>query len=163
MECRKCSENLTAFLDGELSSAESGQIQSHLRLCPSCSKELQSLREAEEFCASHHREIMPNPGSWNLVRARLSETSAIPVSRASIFSRFRWAMAILAVVAIFAFAYTEYQQIQERNFERYVSQYMQQRKSQIVRQSTSQNPYGNNPFLEVEETVIENPFRSEDR
>jgi anti-sigma factor RsiW len=163
MECKQYSENLTTFLDGELSPADSEQIQSHLRVCPSCSEELQDLRETAEFLESHHRELVPKPGSWNLVRARIGETSAARFSPASIFARYRWSMAVLAVAAILAFGYTEYRQIQERNFERYVAQYMQERESQIIRQSTPENPYANNPFLEVKATVIRNPFVSEDR
>jgi anti-sigma factor RsiW len=163
MDCKQCSENLTAFLDGELSSADSGRIESHIRICPACSEELQSLREAAEFLESHHRDLLPSPGSWSLVRARINETGPVPFPRASIFNRFRWAMVVLAVVAILAFGYTEYQHIEERNFERYIAQYMQKRETQIIRQATTKNPYESNPFLEVQATVIENPFLSEGR
>jgi anti-sigma factor RsiW len=163
MDCRQYLENLTAFMDGELSPADSEKIQSHLQHCHSCSEELQSLREAAEFLESHHRQLTPNPESWNLVRARIGETSATPSSRFSIFNRFRWAMASLAAVAILTFGYVEYQRVQERNFERYVSQYMQQRESQIIRESTSKNPFEGNPFLDVNDTFTGNPFLPEDR
>jgi predicted anti-sigma-YlaC factor YlaD len=163
MDCEQCSENLTALLDGELSPADSQRIESHLRLCRVCSEELQSLREAAEFLQSHHRDLVPSRGAWNMVRARIGERGAAPVARPSVFNRFRWAMVALAVVAIFAFGYTEYQQIEERNFERYVTQYVHERETQITRQATTKNPYESNPFLEVKETVVGNPFLSEGR
>ncbi len=163
MDCKQYSENLTAFLDGELSPSDTKEIQSHLLACASCSEELRSLRSAADFIESHHRNLIPQPGSWNLVRARITETNAAREPHISIFHRFRWAMVMMALVAIFAFGYTQYQQTQRRSLDRYISQYMLQRESQIDRQSPAVDPYEGNPFMEAKATVIGNPFLSEER
>ena len=54
MDCKQHAEDLTAFLDGELSDAESGRMRSHLGTCVSCSEELRSLRETADVKVPNH-------------------------------------------------------------------------------------------------------------
>jgi hypothetical protein len=56
-----------------------------------------------------------------------------------------------------ALGYMQYQQIQRQSLDRYITQYIQQRESQIRVQAE------NNPFMEANSVFDGNPFRSEDR
>ncbi len=163
MDCRQCAEDLTAFLDGELSEASSGQVQSHLQTCTSCSEELRSLQEAAEFIESHNRRLDPRAGSWNMVRARIRMEKASSPSHSWLSNRWRLAVAALALVAAFATGYMQYQQTQKRDLDRYLSEYMQQRQI-LVNSQTVNDPNDDNPFIEIKEIQGPvNPFRSEDR
>ena len=170
MDCKQCAEELTAFLDGELDAADSEQVRSHLDACASCSDELQSLQETSDFVTSHGRELEPRDGSWNLVRARIMSENMLVPSRSWFTGRWRVALATLAVCAALVFGYMQYQQIQKKNLDGYISQYMKERESRIradtVLTGTEmnqqvENPYANNPFIEVKASVTDNPFRSE--
>ncbi|NLT67972.1 MAG: zf-HC2 domain-containing protein, partial [Acidobacteria bacterium] len=46
MECKRCIEELTAFLDHELKPDLAKQVYSHVSRCASCAAELRSLKEA---------------------------------------------------------------------------------------------------------------------
>jgi anti-sigma factor RsiW len=157
MDCTHCAEDLTAFLDGELSIADSEQVRSHLQSCASCAENLRSLREVDAFVALHSRELEPRPGSWDLVRARINGSTIAAPFLLWRFSYGRIAIATAAVVAAMALGYMQYLQIQGRNLNRYIVQYMQQREAQIRVQVE------NNPFTEVNRIFNGNPFRSEDQ
>jgi len=159
MDCRQCAEDLTAFLDGELSEASSGQVQSHLQTCTSCSEEFRSLREAAEFVESHNRTLEPRSGSWNMVRARITTENVPSPSHSWLSNRWRLAVAALVLVAAFTAGYLQYQQSQKKDLDRYVSEYMQQRKTLVNYRTGS---YDDNPFIEIK-APVDNPFRSEDR
>jgi anti-sigma factor RsiW len=163
MDCKQCAEDLTAFLDGELSRTDSEQVQSHLRTCESCSEESESLRESAAFIELYSRNLDPRPESWNLVRARIHERAVVPAHRFPTFNRFRWALAAMAFIAVLALGYTQYQLIQRKNLDRYISQYVRERPSLLIQSLASENPYQGNPFMEIQSTITENPFRSEDR
>ena len=171
MDCKRCAEDLTAYLDGELSPADSERVRSHLEFCGSCSDELRSLREAADFLGSHTRELEPRAGSWNMVRARITSENIPSPSRFWVPNRWRLGLATLAIIAAFAFGYTQYQQYQRKNLEGYIYQYMQEREAWIKAHtvltgagvnSQVENPYAGNPFIEIKATVADNPFRSED-
>jgi anti-sigma factor RsiW len=53
-QCPKVSENLSAFLDGELSVQERQHVEGHLRLCNSCKKEYHRLTEAIAIMREWH-------------------------------------------------------------------------------------------------------------
>jgi hypothetical protein len=171
MNCQECSENLTAFLDGELQSSDSTPMRLHLETCPSCADELRSLEKAADFIESNHEELEPRLESWNLVRARLSVSD--PPARFHFFAPNRWrmAMASLAIAAALGIGYLQYQQIQRRNLENYITQYMQDREASSPVQSIERDagsnsqleiPFTDNPFMEIKATSAENPFGSEE-
>ncbi len=168
MDCKRCAEDLTAFMDEELSAEDAGQVQAHLDHCTSCAGELRSLRESADFIESHKSELEPRAGSWNLVRARIATAENPSPSHFFSLSRLRIAMAALAIIA--ALGYLQYQQVQRRNLDRYISQYIEERKAQEQAKSVLADsnprieiPYADNPFIEVKATLADNPFRSEDR
>jgi anti-sigma factor RsiW len=173
MDCTRCAEDLTAFLDGELSPAESERVRYHLNTCPACAGELQSLRAAARFVRSHQRELEVNPETWRLVQSRIT---ALPQPRPLLdfLAPYRWrlALATAAVVAAVALATLQYRQVQRRNLDDYISQYVQSRQFNrpappvfaeldVSPGRGDSRPY--NPFAEIQDTLTHNPFRLEDR
>jgi len=73
-------ERLSAFLDGELSTADRAQVESHLRECPACAHELEELAAVDAFA----REVpVPAPDGYfedlpARVRARVRRPARIP-------------------------------------------------------------------------------------
>ena len=172
MDCKQCTEDITAFLDGELSAAESELVRSHLSICASCAEELRSLREAADFIESHKRELEPRAGSWNLVRARISTADSPSLLRFFAPNRWRVALASLVLIAALALGYQQYQQIQKRSLDQYISQYVRDREARRQQQNIlsaseaspkMETPYADNPFIEIRATSTDNPFQSEDR
>lgn len=71
MECRVCSDSLTAFIDDELNPAERAAVQSHLSRCSHCRDEHESLRYCVALTdALELSEI--NAPSFAAVASRLS-------------------------------------------------------------------------------------------
>jgi hypothetical protein len=168
MDCRRCAEDLTAFMDGELSAEDAWQVRAHLDSCTSCAGELRSLQESADFIESHRNELDLRAGSWNLVRARISTADSSSPNRFFSLNRLRMAMAALAIIA--ALGYLQYQQVQRRNLDRYISQYLEERKAHGQARAALADsnptiviPYADNPFIEVNATLADNPFRLEDR
>lgn len=172
MDCKQCAGDLTAFLDSELNSGASEQIRSHLAACPSCSEEWRSLRESAGFIESRNRDLDLRAGSWNMIRARIAAETRPARQGFWFVNRWSVATATLAIFAALAVGYMQYQHVQRRNLEQYMSQYIQQREAQIKNQITATgtqvssetaNPYVENPFVEIKATVSDNPFLSEGR
>jgi Putative zinc-finger len=173
MDCARCAEDLTAYLDGELSAARAEQVQSHLAACASCADEVRSLREAAAFVASHTPDLEVRPGAWNLLRARIAAPSSSP----SFFSflapgRWRWAMATLAIAAAIALGFMQYHQLQRRNLDDYISQYIRYRQAHEPAQPVftdfrarfmNGSSGAANPFAKLKATAMGNPFRMEDQ
>jgi anti-sigma factor RsiW len=172
MDCARCIEELTAFLDGELNPADSERVRSHLDTCASCTDELRSLREAADFVESHQRELELRPGSWNLVRARISAMDSPSPFRFLAPNRWRIAMASLAIIAALGIGYIQYHQVQRRSLDKYIAQYMRDRRAQQPARPVfsdfragfkSEDSRARNPFAEFRTTITDNPFRLEDR
>lgn len=172
MDCAQCVEELTAFLDGELSPADFERMRSHLDTCASCAQELHSLRGAADFVESHQRELELRPGSWNLVRARISTADSFSPFRFLAPNRWRIAMASLAIAAALGIGYILHHQVQQRSLDQYIAQYIQDRRAQEPSRPIfsdfragfkSEDSRALNPFAELKTTLTNNPFRSEDR
>ncbi len=172
MNCTRYAEELTAFLDGELSPADSERIRSHLSACAFCSYELRSLREAASLIRSHRRELEANPVTWRLVRDRI----AAPRESSRLFHfaapcRRLLALATAAIVTLIALGTFQYRQVQRRNLEHYINQYIQDRQAPRPYPPVfigpeidppNQNYRSSNPFAEFEYALTDNPFRLEE-
>jgi hypothetical protein len=160
MECTQCIENLTAYLDGELTSAESEEIMSHLQTCDSCSAEVGSFQKAADLVALNTGVLETRPGSWEAVRDR--------INTGPFFARFgfflpKWSLklAALVVLAALSIGYAWYQNDQRRALDGYISQYVKSREAAFHLQIN--NPFTVNPFSENKSGSDTNPFRSEAR
>jgi hypothetical protein len=167
MDCRQCGENLTAYLDGELSRTDLEQVRNHLGACIACADELRWLQESAAFIQSHVQELNPRPELWNLVRARISTTASLPMRRHFMLFSWRFAAAALTIFAIFAAGYLQYQQSEKKSLNQYISRYIKEREARRQPQTMAANtennrrseiPYEENPFLEVSASLVDNPF-----
>lgn len=64
-------EALSRYVDGELSIADRGQINRHLRVCVTCTRELTRLRELDDVLRTWGAQISPLPTSADL---RITQT-----------------------------------------------------------------------------------------
>jgi anti-sigma factor RsiW len=172
MECARCRENLTAYLDGELSPAEFAGVRSHLDACAICAGELGSLQEAADFIGSQIRELEPGPASWPRIRTRISDQNSRSPFRFLAFGRWRFAVATMVFMAALALSYFWHQQVQQRSLDEYISQYVKAREAgehfrfligKVRSGIDAENFSAGNPFIEAKATMDINPFRSEDR
>jgi hypothetical protein len=183
MECRLCSDELTAYIDGELSSSSAEKIREHLEKCPPCHEELQALREAAAFVESHAREVEPVPEIWNNLRARIAEMPA-PAGPPGFFQFLvvnRWAaaaatLASTAILALGLWGYME-RQASQRAFESYMNDYLlmrtvterlhavqiRQTKHMMAEGGVARLMLSENPFVEGRSFSLANPFISEER
>jgi anti-sigma factor RsiW len=76
MECRSCTDTLTALLDDELSSEEKAVIEEHLAVCPRCGEELGTLRQATEMSGALS-QLEPGPRLWHRIRADIEQPSPL--------------------------------------------------------------------------------------
>jgi anti-sigma factor RsiW len=77
MTCERVRQLLSDYLDGELSSAVTTRVQSHLYGCPACEREHQALRRTVQLLATQGRQRIP-VDCRDLVLARLREESLMP-------------------------------------------------------------------------------------
>ena len=170
MDCSQCTENLTAYLDGELSPVDSAQVRSHLESCVSCAVELRSLQAASSFVASHASEPELRSQSWDGVYGRISATGSRAPFAFPVLKQWSTGLATLAVVLAVAFGYLWYQQDRRKSLDEYISQYVKMREagrtSGLMTSNSGlsfQSGDPNNPFIEVKPAFDSNPFRLEDR
>ena len=69
MECQAYRDNLTAYLDQELSSGERTLVEQHLRQCGGCSSEFDSLSRSYWIVNQALEEIDVRPGMWQAIEA----------------------------------------------------------------------------------------------
>jgi anti-sigma factor RsiW len=183
MNCRQCSEDLTAFIDGELPGSDAEHLRLHLEMCPPCNAEYRDLSASADFVDTHARDLEPMPEIWNNLRARISEMPS-PANSGGIFqfltvNRWAAAMATLAATVVLAIGIWGYQQHQatEREFETFVNEYLVQRSvaerihALQIRQTRNIIPTGEltpaafleNPFAEGRAKSMTNPFQSEEK
>jgi hypothetical protein len=180
MDCERCIDDLTAYLDGELTPRRSAEIQSHLSECGTCSHEMQALTSSAGFIESHIKEIPLKPEIWNNVKARLSTEEIRQHAGFSSFWLWNWpkvtatAFAAVSVMAFGFWGYLHYEESQE-NLRHYMNEYVTVRDAQLQKlgmstafASASPQTTGilhleetDNPFAEPLTDSYHNPFRSE--
>jgi len=181
MNCERTAEEMSAYLDGELSEDLARQVEAHLDGCPACAGELRSLRHAATVVTANVPEIELRPEIWYNVHARVANRPASVRGEGLlklIFGR-RWlAVAATAVIAltIGIWGYLRYQDSQEE-LNQYMSQYIRVRdiQEQMDRSRLDSAALdgtngdedrvesARNPFSVVNFSPEENPFRAEDR
>ena len=176
MDCRKCAEDMTAFMDGEISPSDSARMQLHIDACPACAEEFAGLREAAELVDSYHRRVDVGPGAWDLINARITRIG--PGSRRGrldlLFVR-RWSPAFAMALAVLGlviglWSYYRYQE-SERALRSYMAEYVREREAReqmhrlmSARDGDARFEYSDfrdeeNPFVVVHNTNEDNPFR----
>jgi anti-sigma factor RsiW len=127
MNCQICTENLTAYLDGELSRLESDELENHLEICSPCAEERNSLEEAFLFIDnSLPQPLKPSPKIWGHVHSRIAQPavrSALP-GFLQIFQTSRWAPAAAAVAAALVIGLGLWGYFLHRETDQDLNQYM---------------------------------------
>ncbi len=181
MDCERCAESLTAYIDGELPDVTTHDVKAHLDKCGSCREEYQSLEMSADFVAANVRELQVRPEIWNGVGARVTVLGAPAPGLVHWLTSNPWwtaaATAVTTVALVFGFwGYIRHQQDQ-RALQQYMTQYIQARDEQEQARRVpvltsngssteieSYHPeYAGNPFVAVKSTADMNPFRSEDQ
>ncbi len=170
MDCKRCVEDLTAYLDGELGPEASAQVQSHLESCSSCSEEFRSFQQAADFVAAHVKELDLPLGSWSRLRKRIEGTKAPAFWNLPLLIRWRPAVAALACIAMLAGGYFWHRQVQRQSLDAYIARYEKARQADLsLRRVLARDDFRlgsgtiENPFIEARAGLDINLFRSEDR
>jgi anti-sigma factor RsiW len=181
MNCEQYSENMSAYLDGELDPRAQARLRDHFAACASCAADLDGLRNAARFVESNAPDLELPPGLWNRVQERIAvpaESTAGPWWRALVSGR-RWVVAGAAAALMIAAAgggllfqkqkleseasalmksYTRMRVVEEQ------WHFAQEEDPTILppeSPAASAIPAGN-PFAVVKYDPEENPFRSEE-
>lgn len=183
MDCERYTNDLTAYLDGELSRTRSLEVKSHLEICQPCREEYRSLELSARFVETHIRELQVHPRIWNNVQAHISVMEA-PAPSPGLFQFLAmnpwWSAAgSAAVAAALLLGLWSYQHNQavKQELVQYMTQYIQARETQEQAHQTqafnlenagadvdlSYSEYPENPFVTANSTPDMNPFRSEDQ
>lgn len=106
MDCQQCSNELTAFIDGELAGPDADRIREHLKKCEPCRDQRDEIVNSATFVAEHTIELEPVPEIWNNLRARIAELP--PPTESGGFFRFlaitRWPAMIATMAATIVLA-----------------------------------------------------------
>jgi predicted anti-sigma-YlaC factor YlaD len=174
MDCSNCVDDLTAYMDGELSEGVEERLRLHLNSCASCTAELRGLQEAAVFVDSHLRELNPRPELWASVRSQIAVIEVSPgrTGFLQVLNAPRWLTATVALAATLLLTLGVWEYIQRRHsdeaFQQYMTQQIEIRRLQDetprfdipVTNPTAQRRFADNPFVTVsEEITFRNPFR----
>jgi uncharacterized protein HemX len=181
MDCKSCSEELTAYLDGELERARFREVEGHVEGCLPCLEQLEGLKQSGRLVERHLQELEPRPEIWNNLAVRIAASQAKSSSTGvlRLFSRRPWlaacaALAAAVVLAVGLWGLWNYQQ-SEQMLQQYMSSYIQERdhlEQTVHATAADANPefrtadvqhleYADNPFVEVSDEEFQNPFRWE--
>ncbi len=74
MNCNTVRDQLSAYMDGELTDETAAQVQQHLAGCESCSHELALF---EQLCMLVHAHVEPStqPPAWELISQKLNDSA----------------------------------------------------------------------------------------
>jgi hypothetical protein len=181
MDCKNCSEELTAYLDGELERARFREVEGHLEGCLPCLEELESLKQSSRLVERHLQELEPRPEMWNKLAASIAASQSGTPSKGVLylFSGRPWltAFAGLAAAVILGVSLWGLWNLRqsEHLLQQYMSSYVQQR--DLTEQTVHAAPphtqpefrtadaqhleYTDNPFVEISDEEFQNPFHSE--
>jgi hypothetical protein len=166
-------DNLTAYLDRELSSGYAKRLKLHVDGCGPCTQELASLTESKDLIINNVRELTPRSELWDNIRIQISslELEPTPPGFFEILRARRWLTAATAVVAMLLvtlgiWAYLQSQQY-DNTLQQYMADYFRKRESE---EKTHRSPtpvslekYSDNPFVRMPDDSSDNPFRERSR
>lgn len=76
ISCKEAIEKLWAYIDGELSEQEHGQVHDHLEVCQACYPQYNFQRAFREFVGQHTRQPVPPGLRRRVFMALLAEEKA---------------------------------------------------------------------------------------
>ncbi|MHC5038930.1 MAG: anti-sigma factor family protein [Planctomycetota bacterium] len=94
MRCEELRENLSAWLDGELTPSESAPVEGHLQDCPACQERVKELRALWNLLGAD-TDQEPTPEFPARVHRRIREGRTASLRRRALFSTAAAAAAVL--------------------------------------------------------------------
>ncbi len=169
MECRTCSESLTALMDAELSRDQAKEVEIHLTECAQCHEEYQSLLDSQKW-VERIKPLQLNPDLWTRIHSEITDVSTQESNwllGLRSFLGVRW-MPIAAGTLGITFLSLFFVYERNMDMERALQTYLQEREQQeIAEVSVSRNTVSPalqaaypNPFM-VTFTSQGNPFKVE--
>jgi Putative zinc-finger len=165
-------ENLTAYLDRELSSRQARRMKLHVDRCGPCNQELASLTEAERLVTVNIRELTPRTELWDNIRVQIS---ALEMEQRSpgfleiLYSK-RWLTAATALSATLLLSLGIWAYLRSQHYDdtlhQYMTEYFERRESEAkaLLRTASDEKSSDNPFvLTLDEDSSQNPFRQRER
>lgn len=169
IDCRNCTNALTALMDHELPEEEGLVCEQHLRDCPACRQEYESLLFAYNL-TNRLPNVEVNPNLWVEIRSQLTTES--PTSRWKGFVRQflfdrPWVPASAALgtvgVLLFLLVGIPTDNPNSKEFTSFVQQreILSKRNQDVLFRSGSFNRYEQrrNPFIRTVQYTGQNPFR----
>jgi hypothetical protein len=162
MECLTCRDNLTAYLDEELTPQEQNLVDQHLRQCAICSAEFSSLSRSYRLVNQTLRDIEVRPEMWTAVEAAIRPRAALTGSwRDSFVSLFQApsrALAGASVVLILAAGFAVLFQFYQRYSNPGLETYRPQLRTMIEKMDIEERQPHNYLVLPPEDESLSNPF-----
>ncbi|HUG44234.1 MAG TPA: zf-HC2 domain-containing protein [Acidobacteriota bacterium] len=170
MECRSCIEALTAYMDGELDSRDSQQVELHVSECSVCNEEFRSLRISYDLF-EQLGTIEVRKDLWERVIS--GAAPSLPGAHAKPrFQRpsFGWlpyaaGFAVVVLVAVFSFNSANPSEDLHESFARFLNEReaLAIRNVNLLEQSirSGRNSTMYNPFVQRIDHSIQNPFAQE--
>jgi anti-sigma factor RsiW len=94
-------DRLSLYIDRQLTVKERDRVETHLRSCPSCREELQTLQWTKDLL--QQVPVVPVPRSFVIRKADLAPHRAVDVGRRPAFA-LQWATALVAVLLVIVVA-----------------------------------------------------------
>jgi hypothetical protein len=108
MHCEETRTNLAAYRTGDLTADETAAVETHLKSCPSCKTEADSLQSALS-CLDSLPEIDANPRVWENLSNAVDREPRKTTSTTLVFGRWlRLAAAASILAAAVSFGYVAY-------------------------------------------------------
>lgn len=170
IDCRDCTEALTALMDNELSEAEASMVQLHLRDCDSCRSEYESLLFVHSL-TKRMPELEISPNLWPAIRSNL-DSESLSARWAQYIQRYLfrrpWVPATAALgtvaLALLLFLGIPTEKANSNDFTTFVQQreILFKRNRNLLFRDGGFNRYDarRNPFLQEVQYTGQNPFRS---
>jgi len=178
MDCLKCLEDLTPYLDDELDDKSRDRVEKHINLCHSCDAEFRSLSVSYNLVDEALEAVEIRPELWDRVAADLpwdrTWKDRRPGWRSSLaallqFPGRTWAasftaVALLATIAFF-WPVSQKTNAEIEGLRRQLNVMVEEMDRQdTLRHRTQTDPgrdgYGSNPFAPQHVSLDSNPFHS---
>lgn len=116
-ECERTRKQLRRYLRGHVFATERKRIERHLKICPHCATECQSLKRVDET-TQFLKDITPPEGVVQKVKTGVSGLSAFK----TILYRPLWVLAVVAVgIGVYLYVVAPYLREQEREWRELIA------------------------------------------
>ena len=103
MDCERVRERLGAYLDDEVSEDVRRDVETHLRTCPDCTSELESLEGVAKVFGPQEPVVVPD-GLWSAIEQRLDGDTQQETQHSPRRTKFRFLRSPLTAAASALFA-----------------------------------------------------------